>query len=381
VKIEGGRLGPQLGAPLDQEMSLFMEPAPFALLDPSAPPPSGGTAPERLAGLLREGGLDLPRPGHGATAARWATLARWGRSDLPLARLAEGHADAVAILDDAGGTPEPGMLYGVWAARSGGTGGELTGGAGAWKLRGTVRFCSGAHDLDRALVVASGPSGMRLVDVRLDDPGIRRIDDSWNTAGMRASDTLDVEFHGVAVADDALLGDPGFYTDRPGFWWGGAGVAAVWLGGAAGIVDDLFALLRDRGPDPYQLAHAGALHTALQATDALLVRTAEQIDADPKSDHRTAAWTARAVAEQTCRTVLDVAPRVAGVTALSRGGTLAQRLADLGVYVRQHHGERDLAALGAAVLATGDLATRDLATGAPVTETRGAGGRDGSAAR
>jgi alkylation response protein AidB-like acyl-CoA dehydrogenase len=207
---------------------------------------------------------------------------------------------------------------------------------------------------------------MRLVDVRLDDPGIRRIDDSWNTVGMRASDTLDVEFDGVGVADDALLGAPGFYTERPGFWWGGAGVAAVWLGGAAGVVDDLYAKLRNGEPDPYQLAHAGALHAALQATDALLVRTAEQIDADPKSAHRTAAWTARAAAEQTCRTVLDVAPRVAGVAALSRGGTLAQRLADLGMYVRQHHGERDLAALGSRVLAAGGPDTAD---------------RDGSAAR
>jgi alkylation response protein AidB-like acyl-CoA dehydrogenase len=351
-----------------------MEPLPFALLDTSAPPAPGGTVPERLRGLLRDGGLDLPRPGHGATAARWAALARWGRSDLPLARLVEGHADALAILDDAGTAPEPGTLYGVWAARSGGTGAELAGGAGAWKLGGKVRFCSGAHALDRALVVASGPSGMRLVDVALDDPGIRRIDDSWNTSGMRASDTLDVEFHGVAVADDALLGAPGFYAERPGFWWGGAGVAAVWLGGAAGIVDDLFALLRDREPDPYQLAHVGALHAALQVTDALLVRTAEQIDADPKADHRTAAWTARAAAEQTCRTVLDVAPRVAGVAALSRGGTLSPRLTDLGMYVRQHHGERDLAALGAAVLATGHLATG--ASGTP-----DAGDRDGSAAR
>jgi hypothetical protein len=44
------------------------------------------------------------------------------------------------------------------------------------------------------------------------------------------------------------------------------------------------------------------------------------------------------------------------------------------MYVRQHHGERDLAALGAAVLATGHLATG-------ASRTPDAGDRDGSAAR
>ncbi|MCW0212077.1 MAG: acyl-CoA/acyl-ACP dehydrogenase [Pseudonocardia sp.] len=361
-------------------MSTLMDPA-LALLDPTAPPPSPGTVAERLRGLLTGGSLDLPLPGHGDTPGRWAALARWGRDDLPLARLAEGHTDALAILDDAGAVAEPGALYGVWAARSGGTGAELTGGAGARMLRGTVRFCSGAHDLDRALVVASSPWGMRLVDVHLDDPGVRPAGDSWTTVGMRASDTQDVEFHGVGVPDDALLGDPGFYTARPGFWWGGAGVAAVWLGGAAGVVDDVVATLRAGEPDPHQLAHVGALHTTLRATDALLARTAEQIDADPKADHRTAAWTARAAAERTCRTVLDLAPRTAGVAALSRGGTLAQRLADLGMYVRQHHGERDLAALGTEVLGTGVRATETRDVEIRATEILATEIRDGEGPR
>lgn len=305
----------------------------------------GGRPADRLATLLRRGELELPPPGQGATGVRWARLAAWGRESLPLARLAEGHTDAVAILREAGAEPVPGARYGVWAARSGGTGAEMTGTAGSWVLRGRVRFCSGAPDLERALVVAAAPGGSRIVDLDLSRPGIRRHADSWHAAGMRASDTLDVDLDDLAVTD--LVGEPGFYTERPGFWWGGAGVAAVWLGGAAGIVDELREHLRDKA-DPHQLAHLGELHAELEAVDALLTRTADAIDADPKSPHRTAAWTGRAAAERLCRTVLDVAPRVAGVAALADG--LADRLADLGMYVRQHHGERDLAALGEAVL-------------------------------
>ncbi|WP_300014202.1 acyl-CoA dehydrogenase family protein [Pseudonocardia sp.] len=293
------------------------------------PPAAGAT----LADLLRDGSLDLPLPGHGDTALRWSVLTGWGRTDLVLARLAEGHTDAVAILAEAGGKPVPDARYGVWAARSGGTGAVLVDGA----VHGTVRFCSGAHTLDRALVVT--PDG--IVDVELSDPRVRPVEGSWRPAGMAASDSVDVVFDGVPAG--AVIGAPGFYTDRPGFCWGGGGVAAVWLGGAAGVVDDV----REHADDPHGLTHLGALHTALAGTDALLARTAAGIDADPAADHATAVAIVRASAEHTARAVLDLAPRLAGATVLSRHERLGDRLADLGVYVRQHHAERDLAALGA----------------------------------
>jgi len=282
--------------------------------------------------------LDLPAAGSGRTAERWSRLASWGRVDLPRARLAEGHVDALTVLREAGAEPVPGALYGVWAARSGGTGAMLADG----RLTGLVRFCSGAQRIDRALVVAAAPEGSRIVDVDLARPGVTPRPGAWQAAAMRASDTEDVEFD-LAVSE--TIGAPGFYTARPGFWWGGAGVAAVWLGGARGIVDALHSELSD--PDAHQLAHLGALHASLAAADALLERTAAAIDADPTRSHRDAAWTLRAAVERTCRDVLDLVPRTAGVAVLSAG--LADRLADLGMYVRQHHGERDLAALGDAV--------------------------------
>ncbi|WP_344418844.1 acyl-CoA dehydrogenase family protein [Pseudonocardia ailaonensis] len=314
-----------------------------SLLHDLVVPPPGRTA-DRLASLLRTGELELAPPGRGDTAARWARLAAWGRVSLPLARLVEGHTDAVAILREAGTDPVPGARYGVWAARSGGTGARLTGAPGGWRLDGTVRFCSGASDLERALVVAEAPGGSRIVDLDLSRSGIDRRPESWRAGGMRESDTIDVRLD-LGVTD--LVGEPGFYTGRPGFWWGGGGVAAVWLGGAAGVVDVLRGHLGER-PDPYGLSHLGELHTAVAAADALLARTADLIDAEPGDPHRTAVWTARAAAERLCRTVLDVAPGVAGVAALAAG--LADRLADLGMYVRQHHGERDLADLGEAIL-------------------------------
>jgi hypothetical protein len=51
-----------------------------------------------FADLADSGALDLPVPGSGRTAERFEALAGWGRRDPVLARLAEGHADARAIL-------------------------------------------------------------------------------------------------------------------------------------------------------------------------------------------------------------------------------------------------------------------------------------------
>lgn len=289
-------------------------------------------------------------PGRGATPRRWAALAGFGRCDLALARLVEGHVDALAILDEAGRTPMPGALYGVWAARSGGTGAHLTGPGGDRRLTGTVRFCSGANVLDRALVAALAPDGAPwLVDVDLKANGIERDQDSWQAIGMDASDSVDVRFDGLPVTADMVVGEPGWYLSRRGFSLGSGGVAAVWLGGAAGVLDAVLAMLRDApAVDEHQHAHVGALTAALAAADALLADTARLVDtpADPVIPVRTA----KAAVERAAWDMHDRVPRITGPTPLCRDRRFARRLADLQVYVRQHHAERDLATLGAAVL-------------------------------
>ena len=327
-----------------------------ALLSPFMPKPfplsrTAGAVAAEVRRLADNGELALPMPGRG-TGRRWAALAELGRADLTVARLAEGHADALAILAEAGRTPVAGVLYGVWAARSGGTGAELT----SDRLAGTVRFCSGLTTVDRALVVATTPggdgSGCRLVDVDLGSAGIVREPDRWQAIGMDASDSGDVRFENLEVTPDMLVGSPGWYLSRPGFALGGGGVAAVWLGGTAGIVDDVLALLGGAPKvDEHQLAHLAAAHTTLRGAEALLADAAARVDAAPGVDHAHLMSTCRAAAERAAWETLDRVPRITGATPLSRDHAFAQRLADLQVYVRQHHAERDLAALGRAVLA------------------------------
>jgi alkylation response protein AidB-like acyl-CoA dehydrogenase len=316
--------------------------------------------------MLASGELDLPSAGCGETGRRWAALATWGGRDLSLARLAEGHVDAVAILAEAGRVAVPGALYGVWASRSGGAAVRLEQRDGAPVLAGTMRFCSGARLLDRALVVADDPAGSAcgrlLFDVDLTARRVEPVPDSWCSAAMADADTLDVVFDDVPIGSDAQVGGPGWYTARRGFALGGAGVAAVWWGGAAGVLDRVLGHL-GATPDRHVLAHLGELHAALAAADALVQHTAALVDGAPPAragsgalvagaaDLGLAVATLRSAAERAAREVVDRAPRMVGPGPLSRDAGLARALADLALYIRQHHAERDQAALGELILA------------------------------
>jgi alkylation response protein AidB-like acyl-CoA dehydrogenase len=221
------------------------------------------------------------------------------------------------------------------------------------RLTGTVRFCSGAHVLDRALVAAVDGDASTLVEVDLGWPGIERYAEAWQAIGMNDSDSADVRFAGIEVTPDMIVGGPDWYLRRRGFTLGGLGVAAVWLGGVAGVLDavtDLLVAAPD--VDAHQYAHFGALHSALRAAEALLADAARRIDeAGPAFDPTTVAKTCKSAVERAAWETLDRVPRITGPTPLCRDRRFAQRLADLQVYVRQHHAERDLAALGRLVLA------------------------------
>ena len=62
----------------------------------------GAAVAAAFADAVESGRLDLPLPGGGRTRERWAVLADLAGEDLSLARLAEGHADALAILAELG---------------------------------------------------------------------------------------------------------------------------------------------------------------------------------------------------------------------------------------------------------------------------------------
>jgi len=284
---------------------------------------------------------DLPLPGHGRTLERLRGLTALGRADLVAARLGEGHADAVAIRAELGDGPptRPGERWGVWAAAPSSVRAEH--GPGGWRLTGDRPWCSGAEWCTDALVTAAAPDGIRLFAVRNERPFLRPLDGTWPAVGMAGSDSRTIRF---TDAPARAVGGVGSYVDRPGFWHGGIGVAAVWYGGALGVADKLRYSAKELSP--HALAHLGAVDVALGAARCVLAEAAAAIDAAPAEDQHRRALTVRATVEQVATSVIDRVGRALGAGPLCQDAGHARRVADLTVYLRQSHAESDLEQLG-----------------------------------
>lgn len=298
---------------------------------------------------LESGRLELPLPASGRTAERWQHLARLAEDDIAAARIAEAHVDAVAILHELGGKPpEPNQLWGVWASEGSDAALTATNVAGdEFVLNGVKVWCSGAGFCSNALVTAHMEVGDRgLFAVTLTDAGVKPLPSTWWNPGMAGSDTRSVQFNNVRAI---LVGGPGAYLTRAGFWHGAIGVAACWLGGARRVAAPLYRCAGSESADAYALAHLGAVDAALAAGDAILTVAAAQIDADPFDRAGTAQLVARrvrAVVEHAVDEAITRTGRALGPGPLCQDGRHAQRVADLSIYIRQSHAERDLAELG-----------------------------------
>jgi hypothetical protein len=312
----------------------------------------GSTAAAAFEDAVESGRLNLPLPGGGRTRERWAALADLAEEDLSLARLAEGHADALAILAELGEpAPPAGSRWGVWAAQPPGSGLTARRADRGWRLDGIKQYCSGAHSVTDALVTAAAPDGSRLFAASTAD--LVPIAGTWPAVGMAASDTLDVRFAGIPAEP---VGGPGSYIDRPGFAHGGAGVAACWYGGARGVGRTLLAAAAARDVGPHALAHLGAVDIALHTARTLLEVAAGEIDADPQDRQdggKLRALRVRAFVEAVSTEVMHRVGRALGAGPLCHDEAHARRVADLTVYLRQHHAERNLAELGTLVAGHG----------------------------
>jgi alkylation response protein AidB-like acyl-CoA dehydrogenase len=302
---------------------------------------------------VESGRLDIPLPGSGATRERWAAFADLAGEDLSLARLGEGHADALAILAELGGPgPLPGSRWGVWAANPPGPNVTASQRDGSWLLRGTKQYCSGARICSHALVTAAADDGDRLFAVSTED--LEPEAGSWPATGMAGSDTLDVGFPGVRAEP---VGPPGGYVNRPGFSHGGAGVAACWYGGARAVGRTLSCAASKRDIGPHALAHLGAVDIALRTARTALGQAADDIDADPddpRGEGPARSLRVKTLTEAVANEVMARTGRALGAGPLSHDEAHSRAVADLTVYLRQHHAERDLARLGEMVAEHGD---------------------------
>lgn len=291
-------------------------------------------------------GARSAHPGSGGTRDLWEALATVAADDLGAARAIEPHLDALAILDQAGIETHDSRTWGVFAAEGGADPLVATRHDETWTVSGTKPWCSLAGRLDAALVTASvGEGDRRLFSVELRQPGVDALEDAWHARGLAEIPSGPVHFDGIRATP---VGDAGWYLQRPGFAWGGIGVAACWYGGAIGIARTLFESARRADPSPFLLMHLGAIDASLQDSRRALLEASVLIDdgAATGTEGKRLAKRVRSTVARTCESVIVRAGHALGPAPLALDDAHAKRVVDLQLYLRQHHAERDDASLG-----------------------------------
>ncbi len=342
-----------ISAPTERAVSLLAQRSEHPSVWADAVLKSSATDVEQALRVARELGEMEAVPGGGSTRELWEALATAASIDLGAARALEPHLDAVAILDQARSAGLDSVdvgdaTWGVFASEGGDHPAIAVHGSGRWTLKGDKQWCSLAASLDSALISAALHDGRRMLfAVNLDAPGVQVMAGTWQARGLVEVPSGPVRF-GAVVARP--VGDAGWYLERPGFSWGGIGVAACWFGGAVGLARSLFAAAEvDR---PLVVMHLGAVDELLESARRALLEAASMVDAG-ESVGANGRLLARRVRATVARAVEEIIQRVGhalGPGPLALDATHSKRVADLELYVRQHHGERDQLSLGSSIL-------------------------------
>jgi len=310
--------------------------------------------------------------------AEWELLRRVAAADASVARVLDGHLNAVERLEVAA---EPELrerelaavsaglrLLGVWGADPGPGEGDparlVEVGAGH-VLRGVKTFCSGAGGVDAAMVMVGNDEGEAPALVLLDCGAEVEVDRGWyRAAGLRASESHRVVFHDAPVT--AVLGGPGELARDPWFSRDAMRTAATWAGMVDAAVDAaLDELAARRAEEPLAQLAAGRIEAARGTVDAWLDQAAAVADdaiatADPDRLHsplpdggkrrrspRATGIAMRAEIDRAAKLVLGEAAAACGSHPFVTGGRLDRARRDLETFLLQHRLDPLVAKLGA----------------------------------
>ena len=275
-------------------------------------------------------------------------LSALGRASLPLGRLYEGHVNAVRLAETFGSAAQrrrmadeaqDGALSGVWAADDIPRSLSLRRDAHGWRLEGRKIYCSGASLIRRPVVTAKDEEGrVRLVMPWL--PPDYPVDLTvWTAQGMRASLTGTVDFSGLPVRDDEILGEPDGYHREPDFSGGAWRFLAVHLGGMEGLFEQFARHLGDsgRGADPHQAARLGEAAVAVETARLWVAEAANRVERRQGDAASIVAYVnlARTAVERAALDLLERVQRSVGLQAFLRPNPLERMARDLATYLRQ----------------------------------------------
>lgn len=329
--------------------------------------------PELAFAWLRDAGLfsiTLPNEhlafGSENTAQQLQLLKLIGKGNLSVGRIYEGHINALYLIHLFGTVAQRTCwyadvrhgqhLFGVWNTQAYDGISIVAQGNGCYELHGAKTFCSGAHYVTRPIVPgqlidAQGrEQGWQMCVVPLDEHPQAPVDTTfWQPLGMKASVSHKIDFSGIMLTEDNLLGQPNDYHQQPYFSGGAIRFAAVQLGGAEAIFDATRGYLQQlqRTEDPYQRMRLGEMATLIETGNLWIQKAGQYADREaPPMQTVNYANMTRSAIERIGLEVMRLSERCVGARGLLHPQPFARLHADLTTYLRQPAPDSALAQVG-----------------------------------
>ena len=306
----------------------------------------------------------------GDAIAAFNALRMLGQVSLPVARLFEGHMNAVKLIHlyagkelacDVYAAVKAGTMLGVWGADmlDAPLTMVLTGASVA--LSGGKQFCSGLGTVGLAIVTGDLGGEQRLALLTVTD--LERMEtESWSMSAMRATLSGGYRFDGLTISSDRLIGVAGDYQTEPYFEGGIWRYCAAQLGAA----EALYATMRSalikggRAEAPMQSLRLVQGAIALETARLWIRRAATEIEADKAPARKSVlALLAREVTRQSCDDVLTAVEQALGMAAHDYTTPIERMRRDLRLYLCQAAPDAKLARAADGLL-NGDGIAEDL---------------------
>ena len=292
----------------------------------------------------RFGGLGLGIDPGGASSL-FAVLRSIGQGNLAVGRIFEGHANAIKLINTFGSEAQierasedlrAGHLFAIWNAET--KDGIRVIGDKNQKLSGAKAFCSGAGHVTRALITATGESGMRMLLISLKvGERVKRME--VGLQGMRATETASMEFEGINISTNEVIGGLDDYTREPTFSAGAWRTSAVTLGGLDALIAEMQQQLRarNRHEDPHQLSRMGQALIARESARLWIERAARMEESIDCLVGNVTGYInlSRIALESAAFDIIRIVQRTLGLSAFLQTNPVERLMRDLATYLRQ----------------------------------------------
>ena len=209
---------------------------------------------------------------------------------------------------------------------------------GRVRVRGCKSFCSGSIYVTRPVItgVRHRPDGeaygWQMLIPHLNEHDLPVDESFWTPLGMQNSVSHKIDFSGLSVTEDQLLGKPDDYETQPHFTGGAIRFAAVHLGGAEALLDATRSFLQKvrRTEDCHQRTRIGQMAIHVESGNQWIDRAGRINDhSDSHEQIMTTANMTRTAIADGCIACLQLAERSVGSRGLMHPGALARLHTDL----------------------------------------------------